>query len=282
MHDYQIQAMRPTDIETAIEWAGQEGWNPGRNDADCFYAADPGGFLVGRLDDEPVGVISAVRYGRSFGFIGLYIVKPQFRGMGYGIRLWNEAVALLAGRNVGLDGVVDQQDNYRKSGFRYAYRNIRFEGSGHAAEVNDERGLCELRSLDFERINAYDGQFFPEDRRRFLARWIDQPGAFGVAASAGDEVAGYGVIRPCLKGYKVGPLFADEPELAGRLLTALLDRIPEGTAYYLDVPEVNAQAVALARERGMNVVFETARMYTGEPPALPLDRTFGVTTFELG
>ena len=40
--------------------------------------------------------------------------------------IWNAAMDSLAGRNVGLDGVVAQQDNYRKSGFRLAYRNVRF------------------------------------------------------------------------------------------------------------------------------------------------------------
>jgi hypothetical protein len=29
-------------------------------------------------------------------------------------------------------------------------------------------------------------------------------------------------------------------------------------------------------------VFETARMYKGSAPVLPLDNIFGVTTFELG
>ena len=29
-------------------------------------------------------------------------------------------------------------------------------------------------------------------------------------------------------------------------------------------------------------VFETARMYRGGQPQLPLDRVFGVTSFELG
>jgi hypothetical protein len=32
----------------------------------------------------------------------------------------------------------------------------------------------------------------------------------------------------------------------------------------------------------MNVVFETARMYTSDFPQLPLEKIFGVTTFELG
>ncbi len=42
------------------------------------------------------------------------------------------------------------------------------------------------------------------------------------------------------------------------------------------------RALALAERHAMNVAFETARMYTGSPPALPLARLFGVTTFELG
>jgi hypothetical protein len=50
----------------------------------------------------------------------------------------------------------------------------------------------------------------------------------------------------------------------------------------LDIPESNPAAVALAERRGMTSVFETARMYTKEPPALPIEQVFGVTSFELG
>jgi hypothetical protein len=32
----------------------------------------------------------------------------------------------------------------------------------------------------------------------------------------------------------------------------------------------------------MTPMFETARMYRGRAPDLPLDRIFGITTFELG
>ncbi|MBA7486639.1 hypothetical protein ES707_22200 [subsurface metagenome] len=55
-----------------------------------------------------------------------------------------------------------------------------------------------------------------------------------------------------------------------------------GEPVYLDTPEPNAAAVALARGQGMNPVFETARIYTKTVPDLPLDEIFGVTSFELG
>jgi hypothetical protein len=60
--------MTRAEIDLGIDWAAAEGWNPGLHDAESFYAADPGGFLVGLLDNEPVGMISAVKYGHSFGF----------------------------------------------------------------------------------------------------------------------------------------------------------------------------------------------------------------------
>ena len=51
---------------------------------------------------------------------------------------------------------------------------------------------------------------------------------------------------------------------------------------FLDVPEPNRAAVALAERHGMTPVFETARMYRGPAPAEPVERMFGVTSFELG
>jgi GNAT superfamily N-acetyltransferase len=95
-----IRAMTRADLDMAIEWAAAEGWNPGLHDADTFLAADPGGFLLGLLESEPVATISAVRYGAHFGFIGFYIVRPESRGQGHGIALWRHAMERLAGRDL--------------------------------------------------------------------------------------------------------------------------------------------------------------------------------------
>ena len=94
------------------------------------------------------------------------------------------------------------------------------------------------------------------------------------------ELAAYGVIRPCRSGFKIGPLFADTDAIAEDLFRALAARA-EGPVY-LDTPEVNPTAIALAERHGMRPRFETARMYTKSAPALPHERIFGITTFELG
>ena len=114
--NYIIRTMSRAEVDLAVAWAAAEGWNPGLHDAECYYTADPEGFWVGLLDGEPIATISAMKYGRSFGFIGFYIVKPEYRGKGYGFQIWKAAMDSLAGRNIGLDGVIAQQENYKKSG----------------------------------------------------------------------------------------------------------------------------------------------------------------------
>ena len=174
---YNIRRMNRDDVETCVSWAASEGWNPGLNDAGCFYEADRNGFFIGELDGKPVGSISAVAYGETFGFIGLYIVRPEFRGKGYGIQLWNAAMEYLEGRNIGLDGVVEQQDNYKKSGFRLAYRNVRYEGTGGGKSSAD---VVSLSDIPFETVLEYDRLCFPVRRETFMRCWLNQPNAESV------------------------------------------------------------------------------------------------------
>jgi ribosomal protein S18 acetylase RimI-like enzyme len=278
---YTIRKMTRPEVDLAVDWAAAEGWNPGLSDADCFYAADPDGFLIGLLGDQPVATLSAVKYGDSFGFIGFYIVRPEDRGRGYGLRIWNAGLARLGGRTMGLDGVVAQQENYRKTGFSLAYRNIRYQGIG-GGPCPAAPGIVPLATLPFGELCAYDKPFFPDDRTPFLKCWIGLPGSAALGILRNGRLSGYGVLRPCRSGYKVGPLFADSPLFAEALFLALKAHAPEGAPIYLDPPAANPAAVDLANRHNMTAVFETARMYRGKSPDLPMKRLFGVTSFELG
>src|SRR3954453_6562873 len=89
--DWVIRPASRHECDVALEGAAQEGWSPGRSDAQCFHVTDPEGFLLAFRDAEPVASISVVRYGSDFGFLGLYIVRPGLRGRGYCYRLWQAA-----------------------------------------------------------------------------------------------------------------------------------------------------------------------------------------------
>ena len=286
MTDIVIRQAREAEFSTAVEWAAGEGWNPGIDDLSAFFAADPDGFLMGFVDGEPVSSISVVRYGDDFGFLGFYIVRPDCRGSGAGMATWKAGMRHLDGRTVGLDGVVEQQDNYCKSGFFLAGRNIRHTGVPvRTAERRIGYDIRSVRSSDIEALIAYDRSHFPADRSAFVADWtlpLDGVRRESRVAVKDGGLVGYGAIRACRAGYKIGPLFGDDPEIAEALLSALVRSLPADAEVSLDTPEDNDAAVALAVRSGLTPVFETARMYRGVNPNLPIHRIFGVTTFELG
>lgn len=271
--------MTRDELDLAIDWAAREGWNPGIADADCFFAADPAGFLVGRLNDEPVGCISVVRYPPAFGFLGFYIVKPEMRGRGHGLSLWRAGMAQLDRRTVGLDGVIAQQANYRRSDFVLLHRNIRFSGIPACDRPRDPRIVSIDASL-IEAVMAYDRSFFAASRDAFMRCWLRSPRTGFVLIENG-AIRGYAVIRACRHGFKIGPLFADAEGAADLLFRASV-AAANGEPVFLDCPEPNRLATDLAERYGLAPVFETARMYRGPAPDLPLARIYGITTFELG
>lgn len=276
-----IRAMRPNEIRLAIDWAAAEGWNPGASDAACFATVDSDGFLIAELDGAPAATISCVNYGENFSFLGLYIVRKDLRGRGYGLRLWNAAIAHAGQRVIGLDGVVAQQDNYRKSGFHYAYANIRCGGRVAAPPMPPGTAAVGLADVPLALLEADDATVFPAARQAFWRAWVHAPGHIGRAILRDGRLAAWGVIRRCQTGHKVGPLVADDRAAAQAVLEALLAETGGGEIF-IDVPAVNTNAVALAEDLGLAPVFETARMYRGAMPPLRLERLYGVTTLELG
>jgi hypothetical protein len=279
MSDLQIRNLRREEISLAIDWAAAEGWNPGLSDAACFAIPDPQGFFVGEIDGEPVATVSCVNYDDRFSFLGFYIVRAPFRGAGHGLRIWNAAIAHAGARVIGLDGVVAQQDNYRKSGFELAYANIRF--GGRVPAPREPAHVVALGTLPLALVDADDATVFPAHRGGFLRSWIDAPGHVGRAIIRDGRLAGWGVIRPCRTGRKIGPLVADDRAAAELVVEGLLAAVGGGEIF-LDVPAINMDAVALARALALSPVFETARMYTWPIPPLRINRVFGVASFELG
>ncbi len=278
---FEISVGSADDVARMADWAGDEGWNPGNTDIQAFFAMDPGAFLIGRLDGEPVACISVVKYGAGFGFLGFYIARPKIRGKGYGIKVWDAGMKRLAGRNVGLDGVVAQQHNYKKSGFRTAWNNVRYEGAAAPAKLPAGVTLADARGVAFDRLAAYDRRFFPEARDSFLAPWIALPERASLVAVRGGDIVGFGVIRACRASSRIGPLYAASPDVAAVLVSALATKVG-AMAVALDMPDSNVAATKMAVELGLTPSFETARMYTGAIPSIDRAGLFAVTSLELG
>lgn len=171
------------------------------------------------------------------------------------------------------------QPFYAEGGFVFTHRNLRMEGVGQSA-TPDSR-LVPLADLPFQQVVDFDAAHFSVPRPAFLQRWIRPEGGLGLALLKGGFIEGMGVIRPCRTGYKIGPLFAENAETAEVIFQALSSHAA-GQPIYLDTPENNPEALALAARHNLHESFGCARMVYGPPLHLPWNKIYGVTTFELG
>jgi GNAT superfamily N-acetyltransferase len=286
--EMRVRSMTRSEVDELVAWAAQEGWNPGLHDAELFWATDPEAFVAADLGGEMIGGGAITSYGGEFGFMGFFIVRPEYRGRGLGDRLWHArrdrlVARLRPGATIGMDGVFAMQDYYAKGGFVFSHRDLRFraEIAERAPPPGTSESVVPLSSIRFENVSAYDRACFPAERAGFLKRWISQPGALALACDREGRLSGYGVVRRCREGCKIGPLFADDAQ-AAEALYAHLARHAAGGSLFLDAPENNPAAMELAARHGMAEVFGCARMYLGPAPELAHERVFGLTTFELG
>ena len=254
----------------------------------CFWATDPDAFIAADLDGGLIGGGAITAYEGEFGFMGFFIVRPEFRGQGLGNAIWHARrerllARLRPGASIGMDGVFAMQDYYAKGGFVFSHRDIRFRAEipDPPAPPGGADGIVPLAEVPFDQVLAYDRTCFPAPRPAFLTGWIAQPDSLALGCQRAGQLSGYGVVRRCREGCKIGPLFADDAQAATALL-AHLAAFAAGGPLFLDVPENNPAALDLARQVRMREVFGCARMYLGPPPALAHPRIFGVTTFELG
>lgn len=279
-----VQKLKQIDLETLIRWAANEGWNPGKHDAKVFWETDPDGFYGCFFEDKLIAGGSVVSYNSEFGFMGLFIVHSDFRNTGIGRKLWYFRRDMLLSRlkpnsSIGMDGVLDMQPFYRKGGFNIAYRDERYEFSSKEFKYSNHITTIELN--DFDDIVEYDIKYFSCPRPRFLKDWLFMPDSNAIKYKKDEEILGYAVIRKAETGFKIGPLFASNEEIADELLKSCLNAYPNQSVF-LDIPTINHDAVNLVKKYGGKYVFECARMYYGYVPNVPINNIYGITTFELG
>ncbi|MCA0873068.1 GNAT family N-acetyltransferase [Seohaeicola saemankumensis] len=265
------------EIRLMLDWAADEGWNPGQEDAEAFHAADPQGFFVATQDGVPVAAISVVNHSDDFAFLGLYLCRPAFRGRGIGFALWNFALSHSEGRTIGLDGVPDQEANYARSGFVLTGRSCRLQGTLAPTELRAPLATPD----DLAAIIDLDRAATGVDRPRFLTEWVaNRPTRKTVLLRDANGISGFATARLCRDGCKIGPVVAPSAaaglELAGQAAAAL-----DQTEVIVDVPDADGDMGRLLADSGFAMTFSTARMYRGPAPVAG-PTLQAIATMELG
>ena len=287
----QIRPLERGDLAAVTQWARQEGFTPGSGDVAIYRQTDRQGIWVGWLGAERIGCIAGVRYTAEYGFIGLYLVRPEWRGRGYGLQLWRHAMEHLADLPcIGVEAAIDRIDDYSRWGFEPATATTRWQAiadGGLPPPSAAPRGwqLLEGASIPEMAVQCFDAQREPSPRPHFLSQWLQHPAGTVLALIDGDGVChGFGRIRPCLlvrgEGWRIGPLMAETPEAASLLLQGLLHRHPG--VVLIDAPGGNPAAAAVLEQLAFEPIGTTQRMYRGPAPAVSLRDVYGLACLELG
>lgn len=265
------------DLERTLDWAADEGWNPGLEDAEAFRAADPEGFFVAEANGAPVAAISVVNHSEEFAFLGLYLCKEAFRGRGIAYALWRHALRHAGSRTIGLDGVPAQQANYERSGFAPAGQTVRYSGRVPAARSS---GIRVAAASDAPALIAAEAEASKWEKQSYLENWFrpSKTRTTLVHQRAG-EADGFVTVRTCRSGAKVGPLIAKSQDVAYALLSQAASEM--GETLTLDVPSTSRDLTDICIELGLVPGFETARMFRGQR-RLSSNTLYGVCTLELG
>ena len=295
LENFTIRNISNDDFQKVTDWARKEGFAPGLDDISIYKNTDTQGIWVGCLDGEPIGSIACVKYNSFYGFIGLFIVKKEYRNRGFGVRLWKHGLNYLKDTKcIGLEAAPKRINDYQKWGFKtssitnrwklYGYKDL--PKNNFYKDINRDFKVVQGDLISSEAVLNYDSQREPSPRPHFLNDWLKN--SFGIVKALVDANGmchGFGRVRPCIlqdnqKGWRIGPLLADTPPLAELLIRELSKGLDN--EILLDCPGLNPYANYLLSNLGFHDISKTYRMYKGIQPPTPMNQVYGLACLELG
>ncbi|KAH8730810.1 acyl-CoA N-acyltransferase [Phaeosphaeriaceae sp. PMI808] len=245
------------------------GWNRAVDDAKTHFEVAHNGknwlFIVPESTNTPQGMVIPFIYPNSTGWVAFFIMNAAFRGKGLGRELWKEMQLKFSDAGttiIGLDGVEEQVETYRRRGFEdYARIPLMTRESLQDRPIDvtwsDESAveLEDLRDVDPKLLAKLDLEHTGLDRSAYWATGIltSRPHAFGFAISNDGELTGFIYARRCQEGVRIGPLYAATYAQALQLLHKLMNDFQksEGT-FIAEVFGSNAEGRKVFEELGWN------------------------------
>ena len=196
----------------------EAGWNPGLHDAETFICAGSAEKIVVQVDGKPIACVSGVRYDDSFGFMGCYLVREQFRGQGYGLAIHESGRAHWRVAPRAATACWRTWRNTRKS---VAFTHIATLATRAAGRKNADwrqgAEVVDVRETPLSLVEELDRACFPAPRRTFLEASINRPTPMPGNSNISGHAAAARIRRypPVLFGMEDRPAFCEGPASGG-------------------------------------------------------------------
>ncbi|MCU0914734.1 MAG: GNAT family N-acetyltransferase [Planctomycetes bacterium] len=298
-----VRSMTVADTPLGLKLARQAGWNQIETDWRRFLALQPDGCFVGELDGASVATTAAFTFG-PVAWLAMVLVDIDSRRRGVATALLKHALDFLdrqGVRTVRLDATAAGQPVYEKLGFVPEYPLTRYMGTatpwrgrpalasrGHPGlalpnlDVSTplERQGQDVRATEepasrpsaltlppsthsqWDAVVAFDERVTATPRGKMLARLFEESPELTQVLCRDGQVTGYVTGRRGAHATLIGPCIADD-DAGPDLLQYALARCA-GQPVFLDIPQDNAPATALAQASGLTAQRHFMRMCRGE------------------
>ena len=271
------------DLKTLKIWMDYDHWNTGDKLFEAILATDKSGFFLAKKNNDLIGSIVAYNYNEEVGYFGLYYIRSEYRGDGLGAFLTGAALSRWGTRAVACDALLMQVQKYKKIGFKPIYENRRFVFTPKQHDVKFfNSNIYPISDCKMDAIIDYDAKHFYVRREKLLKYWFERDKEFSFVYQEGQEIKGIIAITKSTETYRVGPFFANTPDIAEILLRAATVNLI-GELVSMDMPLINKHSEAFIKKLGLlESGMKAVRMHKGSLTVNNIDSVYGHLSIELG
>ncbi|MFC3800260.1 GNAT family N-acetyltransferase [Cohnella sp. GCM10012308] len=293
MNGLRIRTLSGRDLSFAMKLKNIAGWNQTERDWQDYLFYDREGCFLAEYDGKEAGTLTTIRYGDRFGWIGMVLVHPEFRGRGIATQLLQSGIRHLRDQGVRcikLDATAMGKKVYVPLGFEEEYDVRRYELDPSAstrvpkgAAASAYRG--EIRSFteaDLEEVAVCDAAIFGANREAVLERLRGREPQYAFVTQDERGMTGYMMARQGYEAVQIGPWAASDVQAAETLLASLLAGVGDVKVFF-DLPCPNVQGIHFIEKAGFRIQRTFCRMYLGfnANPGMP-ELVYGTSGAEKG
>lgn len=242
--------------------------NDTRNDIKRMFRYEPDGCFVAEVNSKPVGHVFSISYGK-LGWIGLLIVKAEYRRKGIGTHLTKSTIDYLLNsgvKTIKLEARPKIANLYRKLGFIDEYASLRFIGVTRKITSLLSPYVKSLKKEQLMALAKFDTEFFGVHRIKVLSGLHQDNPQLCFVSQIESKILGYIMCRKTESGYRIGPWVCnpENPQASRDLLIKCMKTIGSNEKLYVGTPALNQKAVEILHNLNFKQYSKSIRMYFGK------------------
>jgi GNAT superfamily N-acetyltransferase len=276
----QIGRLTSADLTDAEALVAEAGWNQIATDWRMFLDF---GTAYAVREDRVVATAAWIPYGRC-AWISMVLVTAAWRRRGLATHLLHRCITDVkaAGLIPVLDATPAGRTVYAPLGFLEAWGFARFASERRVIQPAEASVIIEpITDAVWSASCAYDAAVFGNDRSQILGRMRGRLPPADLVARRDGRIVGMLLGRDGRTASHLGPLIAEDDEIAKALLARGLSRL--SGMVYVDVAEAKPGVRAFLEASGLTVQRPFTRMLLGRDRSFDdVNRTYAVIGPEFG